>query len=699
MSGLHINELKTQHLDYISRVRPTVNLLMNPKAEQAAEIKGRSPASKLIGRPYVKDGDFHQGYLSAGTAEGARQAGKDAAQLCLDHRIPDVDAWIVLNEPPVKTVEQARLLAEFDSEFARQMSKGRSRACIGAFSRGTPEIPRLGGEPILSAYAPALRIAYDAKAWLAIHQYGKHPLMAEAEYLALRWQTHLLPWYRSQGVPIPRYVVTEYGLDLGTGIDAQHNDGWRATPYSAMPHEYGQHLLQLAQEYAKDPACIGATVFCAGNLGWQSFAVDGPLLDYMATLPWPKFSDISTPTPSPAPAPVPAPGPTPAPSASIKLPEWAKVTQVQAPAGQKVWRLVRAEYQDETQSQHLHHIFVEQPHDSSARVIITNAHDGQSWEIALDKPANEPAANFPMYGVGNSYSVQMKGLPSDKVEGLTMPGNRHVNYRLWYELATVAAPAPIPPTPTPEVPAMPTLVQILQTKLGNRFKDIRAQMPKGAGTYIYADSRKMPYIVLHYSAGLEGPVSPWNIADYHVKPVAQGGKGWPGIGYHFVIDEGIVYYVGSVDTQRAHVLGRNDEGLGVCFAGTYDTTLPSARNVEAAKLLIEGLDDFYQHKKKIEGHNQQLPGHTDCPGRINELIPTLRAPAPVPAPTPKPHNPPLPEDELLNPGLTLKVFLQKAAYWAEEELRAYAAKQYARASAIRASLAKLLAAGRDKWAT
>lgn len=279
-------------------------------------------------------------------------------------------------------------------------------------------------------------------------------------------------------------------------------------------------------------------------------------------------------------------------------------------------------------------------------------------------------------------------------DGLRLWGQRLASMRVNWNRTVTPAPQPTP-TPTPEVPMPDRLVQILSAKLGNRFKDVRASMPKGAGVYVYADSRKMPYIVLHYSAGLEGPVSAQNIAEYHVRPVSQGGKGWPGIGYHFVIDEGIVYYVGSVDTQRAHVLGRNDEGLGVCIAGTYDTTLPSARNIEVLKLLIKGLDESYQHEKKIEGHNQQLPGHTACPGRIVELIPTLRTPVPAPKPT----RPPLPEDELIYVERgDLKTYMQKAAYWAEEEIRLYAAKQYLRASTVRASLAKLLAAGRDKWA-
>lgn len=705
MSGLHINELKQQHLDYIAKVRPAVNLLMNPKAEQVAEIKGRSPASKLIGRPYIKDGDLHDSYLKAGTAEGARQAGKNAAQLCLDQRVPDVDAWIVLNEPPVKEVEQVRLLAEFDSEFARQMSRGTSKACIGAFSRGTPEIPALGGGAILTAYAPALRIAYDVGAWLAIHQYGKYPLMADAQYLALRWQTHILPWYRSQGVPIPRYVMTEYGLDMGAGIDAQNQDGWRASPYAANFRDYAEHLLQLAQEYAKDPTCIGATVFCAGYMGWQSFAVDGPLLDYMTGLVWPSFTGIAAPAPTPSPIPSPMPVPAPTPTPDIKLPEWVKVTQAQAPAGQKVWRLAKAEYWDEAQSKGLHHIYIAEPHAPEQRAIVTTI-NGQSWEIPLDKPANEPAGNFAMSGIPNSYSVQMKGFPSDKVEGLAMIGNRHVSYRLWWELVTVATPVPTPqPTPTPERPTMPTLIQRLQQEFGNKFVDLRDSLPKHKNAkgerdkfFNRVDSRLMSHIILHYSTGNPVPVSPLSIANYHIFT-----NGWAEIGYHFVIDQGVLYYVGDVDTARAHVKNRNHEALGVCFTGIYDTELPSSADTDICKRLITRvLDPHYGHKKALAGHWQFMPdgrGHTDCPGRIVELIPVLRAPVPAPAPAPKPTRPPLPEDEIVYVQAgDLKTYLQKTTYWQEEYIRELAAKRYARAGAIRLSLAKLLAAGRDRWA-
>lgn len=310
--GLHINALLLQHERYINRVRPSVNLLLNPKVEEAAKVKAASPETKLIGRVTIPPGDgvVHGWYLDAGTAEGARAAGRRAAEYCLSQRVSQCDAWILNNEPPVKTIEQVKLLAEFDSEFARQMSRGGSRALIGAFSRGTPEVAALGGAAVLNAYIPALRVAHDVGAWLAIHQYGKYPLLHDAEFLALRWQRHILPYYRGQGVPIPQYVITECGYDLGSGVDAQNRDGWRTSPYAAHYKEYGEHLLQVAQEYAKDSACLGATLFCAGFAGWQSFTVDGELLDYLATLDWPKFGNVVAPVPAPIPTPTPPSGGT-----------------------------------------------------------------------------------------------------------------------------------------------------------------------------------------------------------------------------------------------------------------------------------------------------------------------------------------------------------------------------------------------------
>lgn len=496
--SLNINVLQTQHLDAIRAMRPAATFILDPKSETSGAVKAAHPGTLLIGRPYVPDSELHNWYLSGDPA----QAGNRAAAICLEHRQsnPAVDAWILLNEPPVGSIDQIARLALFDMAFARAMWSGGSRGCIGAFARGTPQIPSIDGGAALRAYMPALRVAEDIGALVAIHQYGFSPLLKEAEWNALRWQIHILPWLASQGLNRFEYVVTETGCDLGTGRmeDGQVADGWKHAfgDTQAGRESYAGQLYALMSEYAKDYRCKGAMIFCAGNQNrWGSFDVTGEMLDRLMTIQWP------------------------------------------------------------------------------------------------------PVATAPA-------------------------------------VPPVTPPKPVEPQPPTEVPMTDKLVSILQAKLGSRFKDVRGDMPKGAGFYAYADSRKMPDIALHYSASAAGPTTPLGIAKFHTSP-APAGRGWPGIGYHFVIDDGTCYYVGSVDTQRAHVEGRNDTALGVCWTGTYETTLPGADHAEIGRLLVAGLDEFYGHQKKLRGHNQILPGHTLCPGRIVELIPLLRAPVVIPPkPTP-----------------------------------------------------------------
>lgn len=460
MAGLHINSLLLEHEEYVGRVRPGVNLLLNPKVEQALILKERSPESKLIGRVTIAPGDgvVHSWFLSSGTVDGAKAAGKRAAEYCMAQGVPQCDAWTINNEPPVESLEHIRLLAEFDSEFARAMQKAGKRACIGTFSRGTPQIPQEDGGAALSTYAPALRVAHETGAWLVFHAYGKYPLLHDADFLALRWQRRILPWYRAQGVPIPRYVITEAGVDLGTGIDAQNNDGWRNTPYKDDIASYGRDLLALMREYAKDSSCLGATIFCAGHAGWESFVVDGPLLGHLAALPWPSFG-TATPIPAPPtpipPAPVPQP-PTPAPPKEdvVNLPSWVKVEKAQGAPGTEVWRLAKAVYlppegEGEPNSQGRHHIDIMEPHDPTKRVVVLNKQTGEITQLPLEKPQGEPAQNVPMWGEPNSYTVYMAGAPSDVVSGLAMKGNRHVVFQLWFQLVKVPETAP---TPQPEVP-------------------------------------------------------------------------------------------------------------------------------------------------------------------------------------------------------------------------------------------------------
>lgn len=103
------------------------------------------------------------------------------------------------------------------------------------------------------------------------------------------------------------------------------------------------------------------------------------------------------------------------------------------------------------------------------------------------------------------------------------------------------------------------------------------------------------------------------IRNYHTES-----KGWPGIGYNFVVgDDGHPYYVGDVSKARAHVWGRNDELVGICLLGTYTRQVPPQEQVEGCARIIAAV------RRHLQAPNLPWDGHknwakpespTSCPG-------------------------------------------------------------------------------------
>jgi hypothetical protein len=115
------------------------------------------------------------------------------------------------------------------------------------------------------------------------------------------------------------------------------------------------------------------------------------------------------------------------------------LTAAQPQAGRPVFRLVEAIYENESESQGMHHIFVEVLDEQGQRIVGQPVKlawaDGQATMITEDKPYPEYAANTPMYGMigEGEYSVFVDGAPSDRIDGLGLPGKRHVNYLLTFQ--------------------------------------------------------------------------------------------------------------------------------------------------------------------------------------------------------------------------------------------------------------------------
>jgi hypothetical protein len=142
----------------------------------------------------------------------------------------------------------------------------------------------------------------------------------------------------------------------------------------------------------------------------------------------------------------------------------------------------------------------------------------------------------------------------------------------------------------------------------------------------------------------------------------------------------------------------NMRTIGLEIYRRVDQSVPADVIEAAAQWAAEKCKQFDLQTSQILSHAQVDPTRRSDPIGINmvefrdRVGEILGAMVQVPPPV---ERPPLPEDE---PLIDLTTFLQKSVYWAEEEIRQYQARQFARATGIRLSLAKYLAKGRDRWA-
>ncbi len=132
-------------------------------------------------------------------------------------------------------------------------------------------------------------------------------------------------------------------------------------------------------------------------------------------------------------------------------------------------------------------------------------------------------------------------------------------------------------------------------------------------------SRRWTHIIIHHSATEEG--------DSLLFDRVHLDKGWDGVGYHFVIDNGTK---GRVDGQievsprwlkqipGAHCKadGMNERAIGICLVGNFNDDVPSASQMAALVTLVKRLQEYYQIPlNQIKGHGQVSGAKTDCPGR------------------------------------------------------------------------------------
>lgn len=135
-------------------------------------------------------------------------------------------------------------------------------------------------------------------------------------------------------------------------------------------------------------------------------------------------------------------------------------------------------------------------------------------------------------------------------------------------------------------------------------------------------------IVVHHSATTSG--TPESYARYHVDT-----RNFPGIGYHYVIQQdGTIYLVNYLNTIAWHTGGENTSSVGICLTGNFDTQQPFPAQMAALKNLIAYLKIQFGRNLEIKGHRdystKTCPGnniHLDNIAAINAIYKNVDCPA------------------------------------------------------------------------
>ncbi|MCI4671514.1 MAG: N-acetylmuramoyl-L-alanine amidase [Bacteroidia bacterium] len=143
------------------------------------------------------------------------------------------------------------------------------------------------------------------------------------------------------------------------------------------------------------------------------------------------------------------------------------------------------------------------------------------------------------------------------------------------------------------------------------FKDLVDRLPKGAGSYKTRRLSDIKTLVLHHSSDPNG--DPFSYAAFHTRPELSGGRGWPGIGYHYIIQpNGVIYKCNRHRTISYHVKNGNSDKLGICFTGNFNVDHPTQAQIIAGKFLLNYLRLTIPSVKHIGVHRDYT--NTSCPG-------------------------------------------------------------------------------------
>lgn len=115
-------------------------------------------------------------------------------------------------------------------------------------------------------------------------------------------------------------------------------------------------------------------------------------------------------------------------------------------------------------------------------------------------------------------------------------------------------------------------------------------------------------LIIHHTAA-DPSLNVEAIATKHAKEL-----GWPGIGYHFVIEaEGQIYQTNNLTTVSYHARHANPSTVGIAFCGNFDHAVPADAQIESGGALCAYLlRELSLPIENVRGHSALVS--TECPG-------------------------------------------------------------------------------------
>jgi len=141
-------------------------------------------------------------------------------------------------------------------------------------------------------------------------------------------------------------------------------------------------------------------------------------------------------------------------------------------------------------------------------------------------------------------------------------------------------------------------------------RDMRESLYKHpVTTYSYRPLGAIRKIAIHHSLTRSGSAK--SFARYHVNH-----HGWPGIGYHFVIEKGgSLKWCNNLEVKSYHVGKSNELAIGICIVGDFQQEdLEEGQSSTLMKLLRFLLMELNLSAEDVLGHNE-FEGYTNksCP--------------------------------------------------------------------------------------